>query len=1192
MQPTCFHSGEFLGMLEPDIRFHFLRLEQALAASVPGFFDRSRTRLRIGLLHIFAILGVATAMAAEPTISLTEVRQIREFTAEQLTYNNRAALEGVITYHDPAHQLTFFQDETGGMQIYPSPQSTDLRAGLRVRMSGRVANLGTARVLDAQDIAPLGTGILPRAIQLDSQPLPNGPLQAQWVEVKGVVRQALIRDDQLELRIAVRSGEVYARMPSQSSRTVEDYVDAQASLPGVLYSDPTSEDKSRLVLLLVSDGSQINLWPPWEPDPFRLPIQTIAKVVQLAEESPSRPLHRARLRGTITAKFPNQSVYLRDRSGSMHVRISNSPPESINVGDEVDAVGFPQFDPQLLEIREAMIRINSHHGDLHILDILPAQVLSGSHEGDLIRVYGRIIERVIRGKDLHLWLEYQGVFFRALVQSTKNIEGLKLAKGELFQLTGICTSVQRNQARGETFQLLIREASDLQWVETEIPWSPRNMLLTLGAMILTTLGAATWVLTLRRKVQQQTEQIRHRLEREAALESRCSDLVENAPDLILTYDLGGRVLSINGAGEQLSEYTRRDVIGKRIEDLLFSGSGVTDLFATSSKSAPSQGTELYLLTRFGARIPVEARWQPLITKGQPVEMQCIARDIRERKRAQEALGKSEEHLRLAIDAAQMGTWEFYPETGEVRWNNWILDQYGVEEGAFDGTLQSVLTHIHPVDRAQLERTVEVASRTGEPFQLEYRILRPDGLSRWRMVQGHGLRDDSGKVLRVIGVSQDVTPRKQAEQALREREEIYRAMFEKNRAVKLLVDPQTGEIVDANPAAASFYEYSLEDLRTKTICDLGVIPRSQTLELLRKAQTGENDLFHVRQIMSDGSERDVEVYAGLLVVGGRSLLFCIVLDVSEQVRATESMQRLNEQLESRVQQRTEELQQRVAEVEDLNSNMILLLEDLKSAHLEVAESAQQSEVANLQLKSINQELEAFSYSVSHDLRAPLRHITGFVSILEESHGSKLDAEGLRHLKTIHKAAGRMAELIDDLLAFSRLGRAQVSLSPVDLTAVARDIARELQPESEGRDVVWRIHHLAEADADPSLVRQVLQNLLENALKYSRPRQTAVIEFGTLPDRADATERIFFVRDNGVGFDMAYSNKLFGVFQRLHSATQFEGTGIGLANVRRIIVRHGGRTWAESIPDQGATFYFTLPKRSSRREFDPAAQAMGV
>ncbi len=230
----------------------------------------------------------------------------------------------------------------------------------------------------------------------------------------------------------------------------------------------------------------------------------------------------------------------------------------------------------------------------------------------------------------------------------------------------------------------------------------------------------------------------------------------------------------------------------------------------------------------------------------------------------------------------------------------------------------------------------------------------------------------------------------------------------------------------------------------------------------------------------------------------------------------------------------------------------------------------------ELEESNRELEAFSYSVSHDLRAPIRHINGFAEMLEKNAGTKLDTRGLHYLRTISLAAKQAATLIDDLLAFSRVARTELVMREVDLNLLVGSVQRDVLTEAYGRPMQWKIGRLPKVTGDPALLRLVLRNLLSNAVKYTRPQPAPVIEISGV-DGADEVQ--ISVTDNGVGFDMQHVDKLFGVFQRLHRAEEFEGTGIGLANVRRIVHRHGGRTFAVGRVGHGATFTFTLPVRPS-------------
>lgn len=257
----------------------------------------------------------------------------------------------------------------------------------------------------------------------------------------------------------------------------------------------------------------------------------------------------------------------------------------------------------------------------------------------------------------------------------------------------------------------------------------------------------------------------------------------------------------------------------------------------------------------------------------------------------------------------------------------------------------------------------------------------------------------------------------------------------------------------------------------------------------------------------------------------------ISDITYRKKTEEETQRLNEELEHRVIQRTR------------------------------------------QLEAANKELEAFSYSVSHDLRAPVRHILGFSEILQNECSDQLTREAKHYLDTISGSAKKMGVLIDDLLRFSKTGRAEITKKSFKMNKVVDDALLQIKPSFTGREVDLQISNLPYVLGDYNLLRQVWVNLFNNAIKYSGTREKSIISVGF---REESNEVVFYVYDNGVGFDMRFAHKLFGVFQRLHSSSQFDGTGIGLANVRRIISRHGGRTWADAEVDKGATFYFSLPK----------------
>ncbi len=316
-------------------------------------------------------------------------------------------------------------------------------------------------------------------------------------------------------------------------------------------------------------------------------------------------------------------------------------------------------------------------------------------------------------------------------------------------------------------------------------------------------------------------------------------------------------------------------------------------------------------------------------------------------------------------------------------------------------------------------------------------------------------------------------------------------------------------------------------------------------LTARITTPLSDLTQASEAMADGHYSRRVAITRSDEIGRLGIVFNVMSERVEQAHL---------ELEAHVQRRT-------ARLEEAGQLLADRVQELKDSREE--------------LVAANRELEAFSYSVSHDLRAPLRHVIGFAALLTQSASASLDADARRLLKTIVDAAGRMGSLIDDLLGFSRIGRTPLSVSTVDLDRLLQEARNEIAAEIEGRSIVWRVNGLPAVSGDPALLRLVLVNLLSNAAKYSASSSPAEIEVGTVA--TDAHESVVFVRDNGVGFDMLYVHKLFGVFQRLHNSDQFEGTGIGLANVKRIVQRHGGRVWAESEVGRGATFFIALPSR---------------
>jgi PAS domain S-box-containing protein len=386
-----------------------------------------------------------------------------------------------------------------------------------------------------------------------------------------------------------------------------------------------------------------------------------------------------------------------------------------------------------------------------------------------------------------------------------------------------------------------------------------------------------------------------------------------------------------------------------------------------------------------------------------------------------------------------------------------------------------------------------------------------------------------RVLREKTLRHDHT---QVKQALQISETRYRRLFETAQDGIMILDAETAEIVDINPFLLEMLGYSREQCVGSKLWEIGAFKDVKACKAAFVTLQSKGYIRYENQPLEtkDGRSIDVEFVSNIYLVNDRRVVQCNIRDITVRVRAEATVHALNTELEQRVQERTS------------------------------------------QLEVLNDELGTFNYSVSHDLCAPLRRIHGFAKALKLDHAAQLDTGGLELIQSIGNSARHMDVLIDALLKLASLSRGQLGRTPTNLSTMVHLVAAELQASEPTRQVEFIIADGIASEADPALVRVILENLLSNAWKFTSQQPITRIEFGSIPQSGGAV--VYFVADNGVGFDMKYAERLFGAFQRFHNQSEFPGTGIGLASVQRIVHRHGGRIWARSTVGQGATFYFTL------------------
>ena len=620
-------------------------------------------------------------------------------------------------------------------------------------------------------------------------------------------------------------------------------------------------------------------------------------------------------------------------------------------------------------------------------------------------------------------------------------------------------------------------------------------------------------------------------------------LFEAARDGVLILDVEtGQIRDVNAFLVELLGFSRDEMIGKTVGEL----SPFKDIerneamFERLEKDGYVRYEHLPLERRDGRKIAVEFV-SNVYQAGEKRVIQCNIRDITQRIRAEAALKESQALYQSLVTQLPIGIFQKDAQGRYVLVNPGFCRLKGMKAEDFLGKTPLEVSGGEAAKQdgpglaikyaAQgMEHHVQIL-QTGKPIEMEEEYSLADGRKHFVHVMKLPVLNADGKVIGTQGVLFDITERKRAEAALQESREEFKELFDSAPIGYHEFDAE-GRLTRVNQTELKMLGYRAEELLGQFMWSISADPEAARQAVLGKLSGAPPPQKYERTLRrKDGSTITVQVWDQLVKGEDGAVLSIrtVFQDITERKRAEEEILKLNAQLEQRVIERT------------------------------------------AQLEAANKELEAFSYSVSHDLRAPLRAVDGFSKIVLEDYGPQLPEACRQDLQTIRNGAQKMGRLIDDLLMFSRLSQLPLSKQAVDTSKLVRGALEELNSQREGRRIEFRIADLPTCQADPALLKQVWVNLLSNALKYTGKREAALVEIGCA---ADNGRNVYFVRDNGAGFDMKYAHKLFGVFQRLHRAEDYDGTGVGLAIAQRVIHRHGGRIWAESALDSGATFYFTL------------------
>ncbi len=684
-------------------------------------------------------------------------------------------------------------------------------------------------------------------------------------------------------------------------------------------------------------------------------------------------------------------------------------------------------------------------------------------------------------------------------------------------------------------------------------------------------------------------------------------ILESTDDAIIGKTFDGTITSWNKGAEQMYGYAAEEVIGRSV-DIIIPPEKINEFRELMLKLQRGEKIEHLRTKRIkkdGTEIIISVTISPIVNSaGRLTGASAIARDITQKTLLEDMIYENSEKMKLALTAGRMGTWDWKFPNNTIEWDDYTYKIFGIGEGKFSGKFDDFLQLVHPEDREKVHNDIELTVENNVPFESEFKIISHDNNIRYLLFRGKLLKDITGQAFRLIGICLDITEKKKAElekdkllvieKKLRKRADhlkrrlsflaetsrILSSSLEYETTIKtvvktvvpILADICVIDLIDDSGNIKTVEVVHSDPEKVKLLDEISA-KYETSFDLIKKVVKSRNSIAikKVDEKYLKHIAKDNEHLSALLRLDINSALI-IPLKTKEKIYGAITLV----MSESGRYYNKEDL----ILAEELAGRTATAIENVKlyiSSKLTNIELEKRVKKRTEELELLNKELETFSYSVSHDLRTPLRAIQGFSNILVDEFSGSLNEEGRRLFKIIISNAARMGNLIDDLLSFSRMTKTKISNSEIDFNLMITEIFNEIKLSNEGQIIELKLDNLPPAFGDSSMLRQVWVNLITNAVKFSSKKNKSVIDIGSYKEK---NETVYFIKDNGVGFDMQYADKLFGVFQRLHKTTEFEGTGVGLALIKKIITRHGGLIWTDAKLNEGAAFYFSLGNQNEQ------------
>jgi PAS domain S-box-containing protein len=1066
--------------------------------------------------------------------TLTQIEQIRELTPEQANRGYPVRLRAVVTYYvshatsllphmtdaAPSGPDMFIQDATAGIWINVPPGGPEAKHGQLIEIEG---------VSEAPDFAPqigkprwrvVGQAPLPASHHPTFERMASTQEDSQWVEIEGVVRTAEAHMGFLTLSVAVSGGRLKASIPQFHQPVPSRLVDAEVRIRGACGALFNSKNQLVGVLLYVPSLDEVHIKKPAPADPFATAAEPLLGVQHFSPAPTSG--HRIHVRGVVTFQQPGSLLYISD--GLTGLRVETSQPTVLHAGDRVEVVGFPNLSNFRPVLEDATFRLIGNGPELAPIPVTAKQLLEGDYDSELVSIKAGLLEKSLLPGGRTLILQDGSLTVDAAMASGR-LDGKldSLRAGSHIRLTGVCVDQKDEDGRHQSFRILFDEPDDVTITSQPPWWTPQYASRVLGYAGVILLAAMVWVVVLRRRVQQQTETIRRRLEREAVLEEQYKDLFENANDLIQSVDAQGKLLYVNRVWKQTLGYTDEDIRTLSVFDVVHPDyrEHYAELLRRLMSGENVERVETEFVSKSGEKVILEGTANCHIVDGKPMSARGIFRNITARKEAEESLRRERTLLRTLIDNTP--DYIYVKDTA----NRFLVASTALAHRMGAVSAEDVLgktdLDFYPEELAtKFIHDEQEIMRTGRPvINREDCVQDASANMVWHLTTEIPLRDANGNVVGLVGIGRNITERKLAEATLEESEQYLKALLDSMQMGLLVIDPDTHKVVDANSFALKMIGVPREQV-IGHLCHGFVCPaqlgKCPITDLRQTVDASEGMLF-----TADGRQVAILKTVFPLTRNGRTYLVESFVDITTRKQAERQLQKAKEAAEA-------------------------------------ANRAKSEFVANM----------------SHEIRTPMNGILGMTELALDT---ELTAEQRDYLGMVKTSADSLLTVINDILDFSK-----IEAGKLDLESIEFSLRQSLEPamkalalraHEKGLELNCYVHPWVPevVVGDPGRLRQVLLNLVGNAIKFTeRGEVTVRVERHIAED--GAVQLHFTVEDTGIGITPEKQEAIFEPFTQEDGSTarRYGGTGLGLTISRHMVEMMGGRIWVESVLGQGSRFHF--------------------